>query len=493
MKRALILSSVVVAGVVVLTACEKSEPERPEASREGTLPPPPPPASSSGGPAEGGCGFPSTPSVFTLPVVPGVPYGSFTQLDATIACTNGRPFAYQVRDMTGDQQPDLVATSACDDTTIGPLAWRVYENIGTGFAAEPIRFTLPLPRLPECAKTELVDLDGDLKPDLVTTSLCTDASVGTTQWLVNRNNGAGFDPITSFALPTGLTPGSFTALSAPAPECPAGRPAFRALDIDGDRKLDLVVTQVCNDTAVGTSEWRVYKGGAGGFASTPSRFTLPTTPAPTLLMYTSPTSADAACDASALSRTYRLVDLDGDFAPEMVVTSLCNDTTVGTTRWLAYENVGTGFEGPIALDLPVVPGVRGAFTDLAGPAACESGKPGFEVLDVTGDLRRDLLVTRSCLDRTSGVTRWLLHRHGDEKSGLSLARDAVTFSLPPALGGTSSEPIGLDAERRCTGTRRPRFTSTYLVNRRLDLVVTEACQDNTVGATRWLLYEAGCR
>lgn len=491
-KRALLLLSIAPLAMAGLVACEKDEPERPPASEQGNLPSPPAPPEGPSG--ETGCGFPATPTPFALPIIPGLPLGSFTKITGNATCANGRPFTYELRDMDGDQQPDLFARTACDDTTIGTLAWRVYKNTGAGFTNEPTRFTFPLPRLPECAKTELIDVDGDLKPDLVTTSLCTDASVGTSRWLVNRNNGAGFDPISSFPLPEGVPVGSFAALSADAPTCPAGRPAFKAFDIDGDRKIDLVVTGACNDTKVGTSEWRVYRGTGTGFTATPASFALPTTPTPALLMYSSPTSAKAACDASPFSRTYQLIDLDGDFAPEMVVTTLCNDVNVGTTRWLVHKNLLTGFApAPTSVDLPFVPGVRGVFATLQGDPACDASKPGFETLDMTGDFHRDLLVTRSCIDGTSGVTRWLLYRHGGDKNVIQLAREPVPFALPASLGATPSAPISLDAERACAGARRPGFTSMYLVNRKLDLVVTEACQDTTVGATRWLLYEAGCR
>lgn len=490
----LVVSSVAAAcGVAVLAGCEKDEPERPAPAVPGSTPAPPP-SSTGGPPAQAtGCGFPADPTSFSLPVIPGLPLGSFKKITGTATCANTQPFTYELRDMTGDQQPDLFVKTACDDTTIGPLAWRVYANTGTGFAAEPTRFTLPVPRLPDCATTTLVDVDGDLRPDLVTTSLCTDASVGTTRWLVNKNNGAGFDPITTYALPEAMPQLAFAALSAAEPECPANRPAFQAMDIDGDRKLDLVVTKLCNDSAVGTSEWRVYRGNGTAFAATPTPFALPTTPPPTPFMYASATDTNAACDASALSRTYRLVDLDGDFAPEMLVTTLCNDVNVGTTKWIVHKNTGTGFAPPVNVDLPVFPGVRGAFTELTAAPACDASRPGFETLDVTGDFHRDLLLTRSCLDATSGVTRWLLYPHGTDKNVISLARDAVPFALPVSLGATASAPIGLDAERLCTGTRRPAFTARYLANRKLDLVVTETCQDATVGATQWLVYEAGCR
>lgn len=489
-KGALLLLSI---AALALAACDKEEPQRPQAAEQGNLPTPPAPSDPTSG-GETGCGFPSTPAEFALPIIPGLPLGSFTKITGNATCANGRPFTYELRDMDGDQQPDLFVKSACDDTTIGTLAWRVYKNTGKGFASEPTRFAFPLPRLPECAKTELLDVDGDLKPDLVTTSLCSDASVGTSRWLVNKNNGAGFDAVTPFALPESSAVGSFTALSADAPTCPAGKPAFKAFDIDGDRKLDLVVTGVCNDTTVGTTQWRVFRGTGPGFTPTASSFALPTTPAPTLGLYSSPTSAQAACDTSSSSRSYQLLDLDGDFAPEMIVTTMCSDINVGTTRWLVHKNLGTGFTPqPQTIDLPFVPGVRGIFTTLQADPACDASKPGFETLDMTGDFHRDLLVTRSCVDKTSGVTRWLLYRHAGDQSTIALARDPVAFTLPPALGATPSAPIGLDAERVCTGTRRPGFTSTYLVARKLDLVVTETCQDTTVGATRWLIYEAGCR
>src|SRR5690606_36284753 len=109
--------------------------------------------------------------------------GAFAGPSGTVTCANGMPFTYELRDMTGDRQPDLLVTAACDDASIGPLAWRVYVNEGTRFSVDPIRFVLPLPRPPSCATVALVDMDGDFRPDLVTTQSCEDATLGTSRWL----------------------------------------------------------------------------------------------------------------------------------------------------------------------------------------------------------------------------------------------------------------------------------------------------------------------
>jgi len=446
-------------------------------------------------PAATACGFPETPVSFTLPAISGLPAGALTSVSGAATCIGGTPFRYDLRDMDGDQQPDLVVETACDDTTIGLDAWNVYTNTGAGFESTPKRFALPSPRLdPTCAKTTLADVDGDLKPDLIVTSLCTDASVGTTRWLVYLNGAAGVGAQQPFALPPGFGAGAFASIGPAPAACAAGQPGYAFFDLDGDRRADLVVTSACDNPQIGTTAWRVYLGSGAGVAAAPILFPLPPTPSVPVGTYGSAHGGGAGCTAKPPAPVYSIVDIDGDFRPDLVLTQDCTDTAVGSTRWSLFRNEGTGFAATAApLALPVLPGVPslGAFAALGAQPVCSGANQGlgFTTLDVNGNLRPDLLVTRACNDSTTGVTHWLLFR--DEDGGF--ASTAAALSLPSSFGGTVTAPLTLGSDASCTsGPVRPGFLAAYLARLKLDLVVTSVCGDPTVGTSRWLVYEASC-
>ena len=203
----------------------------------------------------------------------GVPFGT---LGANDTCTStSASFDYQILDVDGDGLPDLLVTSACNDPTVGPDAYVVYPNMSTGFGA-PIRYALPnLSSTPGCVQAALVDIDGDYALDYVVTSLCTDVTVGTSQWLVYRNTGGAFaTTTTSYTLPANATVHTFSSLEVDAASCTGNQPAYGFYDVTGDHIADIVETTACDDTTVGVTSWRVYPGSATGVGA-PTAFTLP--------------------------------------------------------------------------------------------------------------------------------------------------------------------------------------------------------------------------
>ena len=491
--RAAFLGTLAIASIAI-GACAKEKPKpAPQEVGSGPLPALP---TTPGEPGSGAsCGFPSAATAFALPVLVGVPASTFKADTGSAMCASGgATLHYALRDMDGDQQPDLVVDSACDDATIGTIAWRIYRNTGAAFDPTPIRFTMPQPILdPSCAKTAIVDVDGDLKPDLVVLSLCTDASVGSTRWLVYPNVGTGFaTPPVPFALPNDAPPGSFTALSRDTPACNGGigPPAYAFFDIDGDRRNDLVITDACNDLTVGTTSWRVHRNVAGGVDPNVLLFALPTSPAVTLGAFPSSANRPAACSASVSTPSYSLLDFNGDFKPDLVVTQACHDTTVGATRWLLYPNSGTGFAtSPVDVTLPTIAAAPlGSFPTPSADPACASLHPSYITVDTTADFKPDLLVTRACADPSVGATHWLLYPNGD--AGLSTTSEP--FTLPPVLGGTVTQPLGFGGAASCTVPLRQGFFMSYLAHLKLHAVVTDVCGDPTVGTSRWLVYESSC-
>jgi len=442
------------------------------------------------------CGYPAAGASFTLPAIGGLPQGAFASLDGTATCIDGKPFRFTLRDMDGDRQPDLVVTTTCGDETIGLDAWNVYTNSGTGFGTAPKRFALPQPRLdPACAKWQLADVDGDLAPDLVVTSLCTDASVGSTRWIVYQNGTGGFGPATPFVLPIqpGNPAGMFASVDPQPADCANGRPGYAFFDVDGDKKRDLVITTACDNVQIGTTAWRVYLGSGTGVAAAPILFPLPTAPFVPVGTYASAIGGGPGCSAETPGPRYSVVDFDGDLRPDVVLTEDCTDTSVGFTRWSLYRNSGTGFAAtPTAVALPVLPGITlHAFDALAAKPVCTGTQksPGFAAVDVDGDLRPDLLVTRSCADVTTGVSDWLLYKNDD--GGLATASAAL--ALPAALGASVNAPLALGSDAGCAASPpRPAFVAVSLAHSKLDLVVTSACADVTVGTSRWVMFEPTC-
>jgi hypothetical protein len=485
--------------VVMLPLAGCSTPSRAPTSTSGSSQVPS--SGGSGGPGDAGqgssaCGFGSSPASFTLPSLVNAPAAPFTQLGNSLACAAGTSkLDYVLDDLNADAQPDLVVTSSCDDPTVGVSVWLVYWNSGSGFATTPTRFTLP-PQTSAagCATPSVLDVNGDYYPDYVVTSLCNDATVGTSRWLVYPGSKAGFaQTAVSYPLPPGYSAGAFATTSVATDVCTGGKdvPAFSLFDINGDALVDFVLTQSCSDASIGTTSWQVYPGTAGGASQTSAPFTLPTAPAVTAGAFAS-TSGSLTCTASVIAPSYALVDFDVDGKIDLVVTEECVDTSVGTTHWLWYRNGGQGFAATAGeIVLPIVTGApTGSFPSLAAAGKCANGAgaPTYALTDVNGDRTLDLLVTLDCSDPLTGVSYWQVFPN--TVSGFTTPPRLL--ALPPALGATSAAPVGLSGALDCTGTPRPAFTFTYLAGATLGIVATSVCNDTTVGDTRWLFYPASC-
>jgi hypothetical protein len=460
-----------------------------------------PPSSNDAGattPTASTCGFVTAPTSFALPAIAGAPLAPFDAIIGTVACAAGaNKLKYTLLDLDADGRLDLVVTSTCDDATIGVSAWLVYFGSAGGFAATATRFSLPPASPAGCATVSIFDTDGDLLPDYVVTSLCSDATVGTSRWLVYSNSSAhtGFAPtVGQYTLPPGGTAGAFAATGVTTPTCTNGanQPAFQLLDINGDGKLDFVVTQACDDATVGTTSWRVYLGTASGAAATPTSLVLPTSPPFTTGAFAE-TYGTLTCSATVSKPTFGLLDFDADGRPDLIVTQSCNDAALGTSSWLLFHNGGAAFAASTTIALPTIPSApTNPFPSLGAAGTCTgtSGPPTYSILDVNGDALPDLLVTGDCDDALTGSTYWQLFAN----TGAGFASPYAPFSLPSVLGATLQAPAALSGTEACTVTpARPTFTTTYLAGLTLDVVVTTDCSDTTVGESKWLLFPASCK
>jgi hypothetical protein len=446
---------------------------------------PPLPVDPDGGtpvPHGGGspCGFDL--QAIALPAVGAVQGAPFPSLSGSTACaSSSAQLGHVLADMDGDTLADLVVTSACDDASVGVTSWRVYPNTGTAFGPF-VSYALPgAVQTPGCAQLALADVDGDRKLDLVVTSLCTDVSVGTTQWLVFRNTGGAFASAgQSFALPPNAFTHAFASLEVDAPNCGNGQPAYAFFDVNGDLKPDFVETSACDDVSVGVTYWRVFPGDGTGTGAA-SAFALPGG-----ALFASPSGGEMSCTGALTAPRYAVVDVDGDLAPDLLVTSRCNDAVTGSLQWLVYANGKTAFASqPTTVALPSYAGApSGAFGSLTGSATCGSGAFTHAFTDVDGDLKPDLVVTSACGDPTVGVGEWLVHAGTGSGFAAPLA-----YALPVALGATSASPVtALSGALSCNGAQHPSFGATHLLGLETDLVVTQTCTDPSVGTSRWLAF-----
>ena len=449
-------------------------------------------SSSGGSPACHETGFTSTSTSFTLPAMT-IPLTSVSGVNT--GCAGSPSQEWTTIDLTGTGKLDLVLTETCTDTTVGTSHWLVYPNTGSGFSTTAKTFALPTLDLPltsvsgvntGCAGSPSqewtsVDLTGDGKLDLVLTETCSDTTVGSTHWLVYANTGSGFAMApTTFALPALTLP--LTSVSGVNTAC-AGSPSqeWTTVDVNGDKKPDLVLTETCTDTTVGTSHWLVYANTGSGFSTSPATFTLPKLD----LALTSMSGANTARPGSP-SQEWATVDLLGSGKPALVVTETCTDATVGTTHWNVYANSGSGFAAtPTTFALPTL---DLPLTSVGGANTACSGSPSQEwtSLDLNGDHRPDLVLTETCSDPSVGATHWNVYAN----TGSGFSTSPASFALP-----TLDEPlISLSGvNTACAGSANEEWTTLDLVgDGKFDLVLTETCTDASIGTTKWSRYAGAC-
>jgi hypothetical protein len=323
--------------------------------------------------------------------------------------------AYLVLDMTGDGWSDLLIYAQC--TVPG---WRLYPGSASGFGA-PITWGLPtdgailtfwngFAHQDYCGSNQLVtyryaaaELNGDGRIDLVATRACTDATVGTTKWLVYLNTGSGFAAPVPWTLPSGFSADAFSYLGNTGLNCAGGQdiPFFGVFDLDGDRRSDLVLFDTCDNTA-GVQSWRVYPSTGTGFGMPYSK----SWPAGYLNgAFARGYGAPLSCASGPGFPNYSLFDFDGVAGLDLVVTDTCQDPTVGTSRWIVHRSARMGFASGLDVTLPPDGGVM---TSLSAPIqSCPSGWP-YMLVDLSGDGRPDIVHNDSCGDPTIARSRWLL-------------------------------------------------------------------------------------
>ncbi len=397
--------------------------------------------------------FNTTPVNWPTPA--GGAYGGSTQLGfnasgGTGTVTNGQ--TWTLADMNGDKRPDLIVASefGAGGSTEFTGGWKVHLNTGAGFSNTVTTWATPagggIPVLGFNATSnnstttsaagtqswDLVDMNGDGKPDLIVTgAVGAQFGAGTVNqnWQVYLNNGIGFSSTaTNWVTPTGgtiLSGGTGTTLgfNFTSGTGVAGQENYSAswslVDMNGDGKPDLVVTAAL--TAAGPTEdevghqeqWNVYLNTGTGFSTTPTTWLTPSGGAIVngdSLGFNA--ISNVATGQSTGSASWSLLDINGDGKPDLVVTGVLSGSTVGevaSNNWHVYLNTGTGFAASAtAWATPSGAGYNGAgfngISNIATYPAQNVNSQSWSVMDLNGDGKPDLVVTASL--GVQGPTEW---------------------------------------------------------------------------------------
>jgi hypothetical protein len=265
------------------------------------------------------------------------------------------------------------------------------------------------------------DFDADGKPDVIATRDCADSNVGVTYWSMYAGTASGFSTTgKSLALP------SLTSVLAPyvgiygAPVAAAygtgtcnhnaktGTLDYFIHDLDGDGRLDLVITKDdCDGASVGTSVWRLYAGTGTTFATSPTSWTLPSQP---LTGIWQNYGYGASC-STANWTSWSFADYTGDKRPEIVIDhDDCVDKTVKSTHWDVYVNTGSGFAtNATTWSYPLT--VPTNTQHACGFADGSFFYVYWQTQDITGDGIPDFMLTENGCgnDATLGVDHWAVY------------------------------------------------------------------------------------
>lgn len=437
-------------------------------------------------------GFADDATTWRLPPT-GFSADDLDRLANTYSCGSSA-LSHTVTDLDGDGLPDLVVLDRCDEAGVGHSRWDVYLNTGSGFAESPAAWAVPsnygtdafnrIANSTSCSNGSftyaLLDLNGDGRPDLVVTDACDEEGVGHNRWAVHLNTGTSFEATaTSWAVPEHYGSDVFDH-TANAFDCGNGEDfSFVLNDLDGDQLPDLVVTDACDEAGVGHNRWDIYRNTGTGFAATATAWTLPEH---TVFDTYDVTAKSASCDVGDFN--FSLLDLRGEGRPDLVLTENCDDEAVGTSKWVVFENTGSGFGAPTTWTLPAL-GDRalGRTTELL---SCENGEQFyFTLLNLSGG-PVDLVVMDKCDEAGVGEDRWEVYRN----VGDGFAADPTSWSLPNfgfrdildrgsaagscAMGDLNLNVIDLNGDGAA------------------DLLVTDRCDEAGVGTDRWELHTATC-
>jgi len=366
--------------------------------------------------------------------------------------------SWATMDLNGDNKPDLVVTAQNDasgyDKVFSPANnpyWKVYLNTGTGFSSTFTNWPVPggglytnagnwgfnntsgsasVNSIIQNQTWSTMDINGDNKPDLVVAAE-NDASgyekvfssTSNPYWIVYMNTGTGFatTPATWRVPPGGYYSSTgnwgFNATSGNAASgSTLYNQSWSTMDIDGDKKPDLVIT--AQNDASGYEKvfspgnnpyWIVYLNNGTSFSTTASNWMIPVGG-----YYGSAgnwgyntISADASSSSTPNNQTWSTMDIDGDGKADLVVSAQ-NDASgyekvfspTNNPYWKAYLNTGTRFSATATNWRVPVGGLYNntgnwGYNATFGLASTNStiNNQSWSTTDIDGDKKPDLIVT----------------------------------------------------------------------------------------------------
>lgn len=344
-------------------------------------------------------------------------------------------------DVDGDERPDIVQTGATDLSqsawdAAGSPYWKVFRGDSERWSAAAMQWKLPASGgssgffAVADSGWQTFDLTGDGLPDLVQT---TDPATGTVWdhdgdpfWKVFANDGEGAfarQPITWRVPDSGTTYGFNTTRTS------SSYWHWDTLDIDGDRKPDLVQTA---DPATGTvwdatgaRHWKVFPNTGEGFDTDGAAWSVPDAGVSSGFYATRETG----------SYHWRVMDLDDDGRVDLVqsadpATGAIWDAA-GEPYWKVFSGDGAGFAAePDKWPVPKN-GLAEGFYDADSTSAYRL----WTVVDIDGDRDLDLVQTGdvshdSRVWDASGDPYWKVWRN--EGAGFS----AELYRWPVPKNGT---------------------------------------------------------
>lgn len=281
---------------------------------------------------------------------------------------------------------------------------------------------------------EVVDMNGDKMPDLVSTGIRTtgilDAFASGTGpcWHVFMSNGSGFDAEpTLWSLPAGgkISTNELGFSKIRGSGGTEGSETWDLSDLNGDGRPDLIVTaQNTGGTFTGFSPdngayWKVYLNTGTGFSDVPMNWPLPMGG---LIMNGNALGFTSAFNTNFTGSTlttgsdlWNLTDMDGDGLQDLTIYSEF-DQVLGQpigfqpnamSYWKVHLNTGSSFNN--TYETWALPNGGGKFNgvDLGfnGPfrqnTSASLGSQNWNFVDINGDSKPDLVVTA---ERIAGGT-----------------------------------------------------------------------------------------
>ncbi|MBL0072417.1 MAG: T9SS type A sorting domain-containing protein [Bacteroidetes bacterium] len=357
---------------------------------------------------------------------------------------------------------------------------------------------------------EMIDMNGDQKPDLVVTSAGVGGSGGPVQfgagtnpfWKVYLNTGSGISTsVINWTTPIGGTVSSGYYRAFGPPSSTLNSETWSLTDMNGDHQPDLVVTSAGVGGSGGPVQfgagtnpyWKIYFNNGSGFSTTVINWNTPiggsTSSGNSLGYYQTVGNPSSTLN----SETWSLTDMNGDQQPDLIITSVGVGGSGGPSQfgagtnpyWKLYLNNGNGFSSASNWSTPIggyiSSGNNLGYYQAYGPSSSTLNSETWSLTDMNGDQKPDLLITSAGIGGSGGPVQfgagtnpyWKVYLN----TGSSFSASFVNWTTP--IGGfiSSSTNVGYtDAYGSASSTMNSETWSLTDIDHdfKPDLIVTSA-------------------